>query len=111
MKILHVITGLNVGGAESQLCGLCEDLQRHGVRQRVVSLLPKGPLTARVHAAGVDCVHLGLRQDRPDFSGLAMLCREMRDYQPDIVHSWMYHSCLYSSIAVGFLGSNTPHLW
>jgi glycosyltransferase involved in cell wall biosynthesis len=111
MKILHVVTGLNVGGAEMQLRGLCQSLQALGFEQKVVSLLPEGPLTPSIRAFGVECIHLNLRQDRPDFSKVGLLRREIVRFGPAVIHSWMYHACIYGSLAASFMRPGIPQLW
>ena len=44
MKVLHVITALNVGGAETMLAKLVEHERMHGyaVQSSVASLMPPG---------------------------------------------------------------------
>ncbi len=93
-----------------QLYGLSESLQKIGYQQKVISLLPEGPLSPQIRAIGIECQHLGLRQDSLDLPGLGALRKEINRYQPDLIHSWMYHACLYSSVA-SLLKGSTPHLW
>jgi glycosyltransferase involved in cell wall biosynthesis len=111
LRILHVVTGLNTGGAESLLCGLIERLAALGVEQKVVSLLSEGPLSSRLRASGIACIHLGLRRGGPDFSGLKALRDEIIGYRPAAVHAWMYHACVYASLASGFMRCKVPLLW
>ena len=42
LSVLHVITDLNVGGAESMLSALVSAGNTHGLSHRVVSILPGG---------------------------------------------------------------------
>ena len=102
MRILHVVTGLNVGGAELQLCGLTERLKEQGYTQKIVSLLPDGPLSSGIRSRGIELVALGMRQSRPDFSKVSTLRREIEQFRPTVIQSWMYHACIYSSLAAGF---------
>jgi glycosyltransferase involved in cell wall biosynthesis len=111
MRILHVITGLNGGGAETQLCGLTRRLKAGGFEQRVISLLGEGPLSARIRDGGVECIHLGLRRGRPSLGAFAALAREIRDYEPAVVHGWMYHACIYATIASSLTKQKPPLLW
>ncbi len=111
MKILHVVTGLNVGGAESQLCGLIEGLAPLGFEQKVVCLISEGSLTSRIRSHGVECIHLNLRRGRPDLRGVLELRKQIALYRPSIIHAWMYHACIYSSLAGSFTPSATPQLW
>ena len=111
MKILHVVTCLNTGGAEMQLCGLCERLQTLGFEQKVVSMLPEGALSSRIRSSGIECVHLDLRQDWPDPRRLRALRNEMTSFRPAVVHSWMYHACVYSSVASTCMRPEIPQIW
>ena len=61
LRILHVITGLNVGGAETVLCRLVERMDISSYELGVVSLMGTGPLRARLVAAGAGLEELDLR--------------------------------------------------
>ena len=111
MRILHVITGLNAGGAESQLCVLTHRLKTEGFEQRVVSLLAEGPLSTRIREDGIECIHFDLSRGRPDLGGMRDLAREIHGYEPDLVHAWMYHACIYSAVAIMLARQKTPVLW
>jgi glycosyltransferase involved in cell wall biosynthesis len=111
MRILHVVTGLNTGGAELLLCDLSERLEMAGFEQRVVSLLPEGPLSARIRRNGLTCLHLGLRRGRLDFSGVKALASEIRGYAPTVIHSWMYHACIYATVSSAVAAQKTALLW
>lgn len=111
MKILHVITGLNVGGAELMLCSLTKNLREAGVDQRVISLLGEGPLSSVINGNGIDCIHLNLSRGRPGVRKLRALAEQIVDYKPTLIHSWMYHACAYSSSALILAGANMPILW
>ena len=60
MKVLHVITGLNIGGAENMLAKLIE--QGGADEPEVLSLLPPGPIAERITACGVKVHTLGMRR-------------------------------------------------
>ena len=89
LKILHVINGLQPGGAEIMLLRLCEELVRHDVQNEVFSLTKADTLKPELEALGVKC-HSG---------NLIELRRYFFDYSPDIVQGWMYHSNLAISLA------------
>ena len=50
---MHVITGLDTGGAESQLALLAAARKEAGAEDKVVSLIPGGALRRRLEKAGV----------------------------------------------------------
>lgn len=108
ITILHIITGLDTGGAESMLAQLVEHAT--SVQHRVVSLKDKGIVAVRIEALGitVDCLHL----NKPWmlFSGLWKLLRILHTYKPTIVHTWLYHADLIGG-GVAKLFSRTKIIW
>lgn len=104
ITILHIITGLDTGGAESMLAQLVE--HSTSVQHRVVSLKDKGIVASRIEASGikVDCLHL----NKPwmVFFGLWKLLRILTTYKPTIVHTWLYHADLIGGLAAKFFSSS-----
>jgi glycosyltransferase involved in cell wall biosynthesis len=99
MRVLHIITDLDSGGAEMQLCGLCALLKSAGYDQKVVVLKAEGLLSPRIRALGIDCIHLNLRAGRFDLGGVRALRPIMQEYRPAVIHAWMYHACVYAALA------------
>ena len=99
VKVLHVITGLNVGGAENMLAKLLEAAPEGEERDAVVSLLEPGPIAERIRAGGVRIDSLNMRRGMASFGGVQALSRIVRDTVPDIIHGWMYHGNLAASLA------------
>ncbi|MFJ5675064.1 glycosyltransferase [Streptomyces sp. NPDC093097] len=100
MKVLHVITGLEVGGAAQQLRLL---LRRLPARCEVVTLTDPGPLAAAIEADGTPVTHLGMTGHR-DLSALPRLVELVRDVGPDLVHTHLYRACVYGRIAARLAG-------
>lgn len=99
MRILHLITSLGIGGAESQLTALAISMRDAGHEVRVLSLLPGGENTVRLRNAGVVVEDLGIRQGLPLLSALWRLIRILRSWQPQIVQSWLYHADVLATMA------------
>jgi glycosyltransferase involved in cell wall biosynthesis len=96
--ILHLITGLETGGAEQALVRLAPLLgPRH--RSVVVSMTRPGPLAPALAAAGIEVWSLGLRRGRPDPRGLARFAAILRRVRPDIMQTWLYHADLLGTLA------------
>lgn len=108
LRILHVITGLNTGGAETFLCRLLESLRLPAFEHTVVSLLAPGPLSERVGRSAT-LHHLGMRRGRAGLAAFVQLRRFLRDSGPDIIHGWMYHADLMTTFAA--IGSRVPVVW
>ncbi|MEU2181406.1 glycosyltransferase [Streptomyces thermolilacinus] len=100
MRVLHVITGLGIGGAEQQLRLLLRHLP---VRSTVVTLTNPGPVADALRADGVPVAHLGMRGNR-DLTALPRLVRLIRRGRYDIVHTHLYRACVYGRIAARLAG-------
>ncbi|MEU9856691.1 glycosyltransferase [Streptomyces sp. NPDC047974] len=95
MKVLHVITGLGIGGAEQQLRLLLRHLPVQG---RVVTLTNPGPVALGIEADGTPVTHLGMTGNR-DLGALPRLARLVREGGYDLVHTHLYRACVYGRLA------------
>jgi len=94
-----LITGLELGGAETQLVRLVASLRTRGHVVRVISMRAPGPLGPAVRATGVPLLHLGMRPRTPNPRGLGRLFRLWRGQPPDSVVSFLYHANLLGRLA------------
>jgi len=110
---MHVITGLDIGGAEMQLTHLVMARQAGGAKDIVVSLIPGGALRGRLEQAGIAVHDLGMRRGRPSLAALLRLRALIRRFRPSIVQSWMYHADLIAAFALRYSGrwKETPLIW
>lgn len=108
MKVLHVITGLATGGAETALCRLLETLQPPAFEHVVIALGGPGALSARVGAVAA-LHHLGMNPARLWPGDLWRLRRIVHASAPDIVHGWMYHANITVTLATA--GLRLPLVW
>ena len=106
MRVCHVITGLEVGGAEWALCGLLEALSEPD--NTVVALRGESALSARV-ADLAPLSHLDMNPGRATPGDVLRLRKVLRRNQPDVIHAWMYHANLVTSLAM--TGLHTPVIW
>ncbi len=100
MRLLHVVSDLDVGGAEIMLAKLVSMTDKTRFNQIVVSLTDRGRLGEQIESYGVPVHVLGMKRGRPNLVALARLVRLVKQYKPDIVHSWLYHADLISTAAV-----------
>ncbi|MGE0647985.1 MAG: glycosyltransferase [Alphaproteobacteria bacterium] len=101
---MHVITGLDAGGAETQLGQLLLAMRERGACHDVVSLTPGGAVRHRLEAEGVRVRDLGMVRGRPSLVGLVRLAWLIRAECPAIVQSWMYHADLAALTALKLSG-------
>lgn len=102
-KVVHIITGLNDGGAEAVLYRLCLAAEQHD-RHVVISLSPAGKYSPLLEAAGVEVHHLDMPRGRLTVSGLLRLFRLLRHHRPDVVQTWMYHADLLGGVVARLAG-------
>ena len=110
IRILHVITGLETGGAEAMLAKLVAGMDRTRFTNSVVSLTDRGELGASIESSGVPVHCLNMPRGWPDLRGVPRLVRLIKTFQPTMVQSWLYHADLLSLIAAWIAGP-VPLVW
>jgi len=91
MRLLHIITSLETGGAQGVLVQLLQQLKIMGCEQSVISMKPSGELAQQVADLGIQ-VH-----EIPVSPYIFLPARDKCEqiiaaYQPQIIQSWMYHA-------------------
>ena len=102
-KVLHVIPGLGLGGAEAMLTNLATAPHRR-TDPIVVDLLEGGGNAERLQAAGVPLHQLGARGLMGFLFSLRRLARLIREQRPEVVQGWMYYGDLAAALALGRSG-------
>jgi glycosyltransferase involved in cell wall biosynthesis len=98
MKIAYFITGLGVGGAEVVTLDLARRALAAGHRVMVVYLSDADTLAAGV-PPGIGLFALRMRKTPAGMlAALAAARRIVRDFRPDIVHSNMFHSNIFTRL-------------
>ena len=100
MKVAHIITGLNDGGAEHTLYKICkyDNVNKH----IVISLSGPGkyfPLLDRL-GVSVYCLNLKIFQIYKIFS----LIKLLKFLKPDLVQTWLVHADFFGGIAARLAG-------
>ncbi|MFF9016081.1 glycosyltransferase [Streptomyces sp. NPDC014870] len=103
MKVLHIITGLGIGGAEQQLRLMLRHLP---VDSEVVTLTNPGPVARGIESDGVPVTHLGMAGNR-DLGALPRLAGIVRRGGYDLVHTHLYRACVYGRLAARLGGVRT----
>jgi glycosyltransferase involved in cell wall biosynthesis len=110
IKILHIITGLQVGGAEMALYRLVSSLDRNLFQHEIVSLTSDQPVGELIRALDIPVKSLGFRPGSLDPRLIFRIRREILRFDPDIVQTWMYHSDFLGGLAAILAGSY-PVVW
>ena len=104
-KIVHVIIGLNVGGAELMLKRLVLHSQQGGQFQHeVISLTELGLIGADLQAQGIPVHVLGMSSAFSLVQTYFKLSRLLKNLTPDVVQTWMYHADFLGGLAAKSLG-------
>lgn len=98
-RVLHLITGLGVGGAELALLRLLERTPDAASSALVVSMLAPGAIGDRIRDLGVAVEGLGMPAGRPTAAGWRRYRALLRGFAPDVVQGWMYHANLLATLA------------
>jgi glycosyltransferase involved in cell wall biosynthesis len=110
LTVLHLITGLETGGAEGMLARLATGSDRARFRHIIVSMTGPGMIGPDIAAADVALRSLGMKRNVPDPAGLWRLRRMLGEFRPDILQTWLYHADLLG-LAAWRLGWAPRLLW
>jgi glycosyltransferase involved in cell wall biosynthesis len=110
MKILHLITTLSIGGAETMLYKLVTSMDRDKFEIQVVSLTDFGPIGGRIQDSGISVRSLDMKRGVPDPRMVFTLMRWLNKDRPDIIQTWMYHADLMGGLAAAICG-RIPVAW
>lgn len=105
-RVVHVIVGLGVGGAELMLRRLVRAQRQAApdVSSTVVSLTTLGPVGQQLQADGVEVLTLGMQSPWQMPLVLWRLTRCLRQRRPDLVQTWMVHADLLGGLAARWAG-------
>ncbi len=116
MKVLHAITGLEVGGAENLLLRLLEAGTREQFEPAVLSLMdpdaaPCGTLAPQVAALRIPISTLEMPRRHPTLASVWRLYRTVRAADPELIQGWMYHGNLAATVGSWSRPQRPPVLW
>jgi len=101
MKVLHVITGLDAGGAELQLAMI---LRRTRHESDVVTLYNPGPVADKIRAEGTSVRDIGMQRNT-ELRALLRLRKIIKDGRYDVVHTHLYRAQIYARPAARLAGT------
>lgn len=95
-RILHLITGLDVGGAETMLLKTLPLLQ-DDFDNRVCCIRGHGPIGKQLGAKGIPISYLDLRHPA-DIAAIFRFRKIIGDFKPDLLVTYLIHSDLFGRI-------------
>lgn len=105
IRVTHVITDLDTGGAEMMLYRLLSGMDRNQISSRVVSLTDEGPISRKILDLGIDVTSLGMKPGSLNPNGIFKLALDLKESRTDVVQTWMYHSDLVGGLAARLAGT------
>ena len=106
MRVMHIIIGLDVGGAELTLERLISEhlSLKTPIQHSVISLTTIGEIGIRLRKAKISTYALNMKSVFHVPIILLRLIKLLRKNRPDIVQTWMYHGDLVGGLAARAVG-------
>ncbi|HET9957114.1 MAG TPA: glycosyltransferase [Polyangiaceae bacterium] len=98
LKVLHVITGLNQGGAERALMRLMLHEDKSRFSSEAFSLIGDGLVARQMREQGLRTLNCGPRRGGLSATLMSLIAHCLRS-RPDVVQGWMYHGNLAATLA------------
>ncbi len=99
MKIVHIITGLDKGGAENALFKLLKTM-KNSYDLEVICLGNEGFYSNKIIDLDISIHYLNLKHSIFSFFlGIFKIKKILKNLKPDIVQTWMYHADFIGGIA------------
>ncbi len=111
MRVVHVITGLAVGGAETMLLKLLRTMDRNLFDPVVVSLVDGGEIGDQLRTEGFAVHGLGLKSAMVTPGAVWRLRRLARELRPRVIQGWMYHGNLAATLMSFFAPADPTLFW
>ncbi len=103
MKIVHVISGLNDGGAEGVLFRLIKSTKSE-FKHEVICFLDEGKYGRILESNNIKVTYLRMSRSSLNFFKILRIYSILKFTSPDVVQTWMYHSDLIGGIFAKVLG-------
>ena len=105
-KIGHIITGLELGGAERALISLMKGVKKNtknSSKEFIICLKDKSYFSRELDKLKIKTYYLKMKNDSLNILKQIQLIKILKKENPDLIQSWMYHSDLIGSIASVFV--------
>ena len=98
VKVAHLITGLNAGGAEMMVYKIVKNTDKGKFIPIVISLLPPGPVSELIEKENIKLYHLNLSKIFSIPRVFFELVRIIKKEKPIILHNYLFHADLFGRI-------------
>ncbi len=96
MKVLLVITGLGMGGAENVVVNLADELVKRGHTVKIAYLT--GPALVLPANPDVEVISIGMTGAKSFLTAFVKLRKIIANFKPDVVHGHMVHANILSRL-------------
>jgi glycosyltransferase involved in cell wall biosynthesis len=107
MRVLFIISDLDLGGAQKQVVEISRQLVRHGHDAAIFTLNNVVPRAKDLEGTGVELV-VEQKRSKLDRRVLAKLRRYIAEWKPDVIHGFLFDGDIYGRIAA--IGTGVPVL-
>jgi glycosyltransferase involved in cell wall biosynthesis len=107
MRVLFIISDLDLGGAQKQVVEISRQLVRHGHDAAIFTLNDVVPRAKDLEGSGVELI-VEQKKSKLDRRVLARLRRYIKDWKPDVIHGFLFDGDIYGRIAA--IGTGVPVL-
>ena len=103
LGVVHLISGLEFGGAEKMLLWAARHHNRNKFRLCVVSLMSGGTLARDIRSEGIDVHELGQRKGRLSPGTFIRLVKITRSFGPRFIQGHLFHSNILARLIAPFI--------
>jgi glycosyltransferase involved in cell wall biosynthesis len=97
VKIIYLITGLRLGGAENQLSLLAVNMKKLGHTVMVVSMESGGIVGERIKKSGIEVRGLEIKGVKDLLPGFIRFKKIVKAFGPQLIHAHMIHANLFAN--------------
>ncbi len=108
IKVAHISTGLETGGAEVQLRRLLSELDKNKFEMIVISLHKETYLADSIRDLGIPVYSLNLKKNPLN---IKQAYKILKDFNPDVIHGTMYEGGVVGTVLTKFLPKKPPVIW
>src|SRR5215472_5326501 len=92
IRVLHIVPDLRTGGAEMMLARLINQGDEVFFKHQILSMRSRGDLDSILEKEGVAVDTLDITGWLDGLLKLKKFRKVIRDFRPNIVHTWLYHA-------------------
>lgn len=88
IKVVHLIDGLTMGGAEMMLFKVASQMDRTKFDAVVIAFMDEGPVRDKIEESGIRVLSLGMKQGKPSIKAFFALVNLLRRERPAVLQTW-----------------------